>query len=1141
MVDIIPYIEDDDDSSTWVPLSAPTASSSTTGLDVAASATRNSRIAVDAEDGVGSVSSSVRDNETRSLKRTILPRTPTDEEDRGSSEWQELSSHSLSAANTSQDVQASSAGASQLSWEHQLIAHLASAAATTAVSRSAAGKEDGYSSENDEKIVWKLANELSDDDKLLFKRREVETTNPLFDSKDRTHNNMRALTLQRSRDPSCSIDNNTRPENRHGGSLQGASQETQETQDHDGNHNNRSYYRQAAKNKLQQSLIYDPIRALPLCFLRNLYNEAKHELLMVWNAYSEATGTHAVISPLTFFIVVALTAIAMITFGAFGFGSIVLTVLIRLGVTLSNFTLRVFWGLSTHLAWVSFWGSCVLGMLICILMIKFRKVDKAKDPHSNESNSQGIPKISTILPWMVALTSPSVIELVAVLYSLQALSVPIESRHNFRTTDECSSYSLHPTNSSWLTASIVSLLVIGVTSCGIAALAEYIERDAISCADDVTASSRTRGTIIQQHHHESCAHIKCHLKACHTLSVVILAALAVIFSSLRALYLYYGGSFKTIISGLGTVGSSLLYIACGLLLLIWAVNAAIDSVHVNTNDYRNFGGRGLCEKMTRNALKHSIIDISANVVWSNSCRESGISGVLSEADGTLRLAILEWLIDKWTSSSETSQSTNIQSASPTDQGSSIPSANMAHDWVETSQFNSDSFDGTDNFQSLPSYDTLQKVISKLDADEALIPAIQSYRTFVYSLPPSRNVAMVVAIWNMCPGMLALLLLVMRSALLRVKECPWTLIHSQVLREQCEHSTWSSDNHLICTIAGILAPLITLEYFRVRRWWARVACSISEGQNSEQTETTPDSLAIMVGYDFDKTSHSLPREKTKLSPVNHVILRMWHLLLDSITFLESSIPVVRCATVACAAANLTSDAVCLVDLAVEIKNRGLLCGIGMLIIDAFNHHLYQEIRRRQAENNQNGAQDKFDPDIGGKYTGAAINAVGNASKLAHNVSCLINNNTRAPDITPEMQQGVPERLSSSRKVDPAVEMRNPDNPTDNESGSVHMCSEVDSSAHYSGDEMSDRNYGEESVDEGINTDKESERAENQVAAEVRTTENPVKMSVTNEDDRGMPFWIGGGLAVVGAVIGGLAVAANMKKNDNKERRRSSQNS
>jgi hypothetical protein len=214
---------------------------------------------------------------------------------------------------------------------------------------------------------------------------------------------------------------------------------------------------------------------------------------------------------------------------------------------------------------------------------------------------------------------------------------------------------------------------------------------------------------------------------------------------------------------------------------------------------------------------------------------------------------------------------------------------------------------------------------------------------------------------------------------------------------------------------------------------------------------------------------------------------------------------------------------------------------MLIVDAFNHHLYQEIRRRQAGNNNNSTPDEFDPDIGGKYTGAAIKAVGNATKLAHNVGCLINSNKRAPESTPEMQQGAPDRLSSSRKVEPAVEMRNSDNTTDNDSETEVMCCEVDSSVHHSGDEKSDRNYGEKTVDEGINIDKESKRAQNQVAAEVTATENSAKKWATSEDDGGMPLWIGGGLAVVGAVFGGLAVASNMKKHDSKERTRSSQNS
>lgn len=104
---------------------------------------------------------------------------------------------------------------------------------------------------------------------------------------------------------------------------------------------------------------------------------------------------------------------------------------------------------------------------------------------------------------------------------------------------------------------------------------------------------------------------------------------------------------------------------------------------------------------------------------------------------------------------------------------------------------------------------------------------------------------------------------------------------------------------------------------------------------------------------------------KLSALNKLILQTWNLIAS----FESAIPAVRCATVACATANSTNDAACLVDVAVEIKNHGLLAGIGMLVVDAFSHHLQEVLRRRHKEKNSDTSANhraSHDIDLGGKY-------------------------------------------------------------------------------------------------------------------------------------------------------------------------------
>jgi len=1112
MVEIIPYTEDDEDSSTWVPLSAPDTRSSHGENTTTANAAKSHQNSSSANHHLA-----------------------YDESD---SEWQELNvSHaSLAPVTTSSQKgsrQTSTSDSSTSWWGKQLITHL-----TKTPQGVSSGEEGDYSSENDEEIVWKRANDLNADDKILFRRVDNDDAGPSSSNSREKGADEDAKTKAPS-EPAIrkSERNSSRANHNQQRTSIGSTQ----------HRNQQGKYRQQAKNKLQQTLLYHPMRELPFCILRNLYVEGKHELYMAWNAYIEANGGNAVFAPITFFIAVGLLGIALIATGVFKIGYIALYASVRFTVAFMKFVVVAAWGMTTRLAWISLISTFVLGVLVYVVIVKVRKASNARD-------KSWIPNMSNLLTLMIAVASPAMYELIAILYSFQALSLSTSNdfiRNDMESLRECDAYSIPmSTTFSTLIAWVVAIMVMVLTCCGVSAFAEYL--------DNETDMNSTKNTVLDSTTHNSnvlgsFASVKRHLIACHTLSVAIFVLSAISFIIARAIYLYYGGELMSILSGLGTVGFNFLFVVVGALLVNWSGKLALRELpNIEEGEDSN-----LYQRIVRNALKESVIDITTNAVWGN---VSGISGVLSEEDGILRLAVLEWLIDRWTSSSETTENSSSQPTTSTStQEESNPSdssqadaksdkfsspGNQTEDASNCQRPSRGSAINLDISKSLPSYESLEKVISKLDADESLIPAIQSYRIWIYSLPPSRNIALAVGCWRMCPCIVALMLVAVWSILLRMKEALLTISYAQ-LEGQCVLTT-SSTNNLTTII--LMSVMIFLEYHRVRRWWTRVACNLSE---AEQPQT--DSIAIMLEYDADQSSRSVSGSIINLSALNGLVLKTWNMLLESIVMLENAVPVVRCATVAVEAANLTSNAACLVDLAVQIKKHGLLAGLGILVVDAFSHQLQEELRRRHGDHTSDEGTVSIADDLGGKYTSSLIKSVGNASKIVHNLQRIREGHRKSEEELGASAALHEDNQSLSGIVEEKVESTSPTAPKGTNLGSSegpgsktnhdeHLEAKVtmpssedfltkDIPAQYTAHEENDTNEdgeGGETPDLVAVVGEVSTTTQNEII-EVSTSDNE------EQRDGGLPVWLGGGLAVAGAIAGGLAVViASGKKEDNKKK-------
>jgi hypothetical protein len=271
-------------------------------------------------------------------------------------------------------------------------------------------------------------------------------------------------------------------------------------------------------------------------------------------------------------------------------------------------------------------------------------------------------------------------------------------------------------------------------------------------------------------------------------------------------------------------------------------------------------------------------------------------------------------------------------------------------------------------------------------------------------------------------------------------------------------------------------------------------------------------------------------------------------------------------VACVAANLTSDAACLVDLATEIKNRGLLAGIGMLVVDAFGHHLQEELRRRHEENEGDTSTNNYrypssEADLGGKYTSSIIKSVGHASKLVHNLNRLRDGSKKPNDNEDHSLRTDPSAENKDSTPIGHTEANSPadlaTNHQDDNDESQFLC---DAPVN---DSVANDNLSQGGgIHDGVTADEASTDKATKKDAEIKKiSPEPQVLEATDathitptshehadaktlraandekhQEGGGIPVWLGGGLAVVGAVVGGLAVAAatsNGKKDEDKK--------
>jgi len=276
----------------------------------------------------------------------------------------------------------------------------------------------------------------------------------------------------------------------------------------------------------------------------------------------------------------------------------------------------------------------------------------------------------------------------------------------------------------------------------------------------------------------------------------------------------------------------------------------------------------------------------------------------------------------------------------------------------------DAGEGTNQPSSRPKHQnesvySLQTMLSSLNVDERARPAVNSYKMAIEEIPPSRNIAVFVALAKRCPAFLSVIYV-------------YLFLPSHANQ---------------CTV--MLSPLLVLEMMRVAEWVA--ACRRTDvllRLRTDRAAAPPDADA--KGNWF---SDVLPRSMTPMeillsedgySPFNRgSALQVWHNVKSSVNALEAGLTAMKCVHTAQVATDLAFNVISLAKFALEVGNKGLGNGISLILMDLFHFHLQRS--SSSAGSNPRGGSNYSNR---AQYSTAAVSLVENSQALSRNVSELL---------------------------------------------------------------------------------------------------------------------------------------------------------
>lgn len=226
--------------------------------------------------------------------------------------------------------------------------------------------------------------------------------------------------------------------------------------------------------------------------------------------------------------------------------------------------------------------------------------------------------------------------------------------------------------------------------------------------------------------------------------------------------------------------------------------------------------------------------------------------------------------------------------------------------MTTSQmFSEVSTDGHHIRHENKSVSNIRFIIDSLNVDDRARPIVESYKHMVNQSRISRELSIILAIVSRCPGLASVL---------------WLLISF-------------STRVGYCTL--LLVPVIALEFTRVVTWLN--SCQRAYPNRADSNDDELRSYFQLVPRNMP--SMDILLSKDDISAANHgTTLQIWYNIESSVSALESGLVAVKCVQTATVATDLAFNVMSLSKYATELHSVGFTQGLFTVLLDVFLFHM-----------------------------------------------------------------------------------------------------------------------------------------------------------------------------------------------------------
>lgn len=560
-------------------------------------------------------------------------------------------------------------------------------------------------------------------------------------------------------------------------------------------------------------------------------------------------------------------------------------------------------------------------------------------------------------------------------------------------------------------------------------------------------------------------------------------------------------------------------------------------------------GNDILIPLTRRICRHALADVLKQV-------GDHVSG-----NDMFRLTMLRWIVDYWATASP-----NKTDTGPKDDRISFETLNKTKDdapiksnardetaYVEPSTRESD--DNQNNISSNiewknlctmlgmttsqmfsevaeddhhiqhenKSISNIRSIIDALNADNRARPIVESYKDTVNHCRISRNLSIVLAISSRCPGVASVLCLLI-SCSSRVGSC-----------------------------AMLLVPVIALECTRVMTWLN----SCQKVYRHHLDSDDDDKLQCFQLIPKNMPSMDILLSNDDISFVSRgTALQIWYNVESSITALESGLVAVQCVQTATVATDLAFNVISLSKYATELRNVGLTQGLFTVLVDVFLFHMdmTEDMNKRPRQTNRtkissttaaivensNVIKKNLSELLDGKEDGH--NILSPVISLAHNFFSNIrlpNRNTNEAKIKENSTESVKSQTQEAIDINDREDVTSDDIALPTHDSPVAIPNDLELHA--------DANGGYKDDDDDASWEDLSNHLDPPQTTESQTNKNerdetPTSKSALPEDVGHVEIdssanealkWIGIGSAILGTIMGGIALVNNVQNNVKKD--------